>query len=58
MRKDKDFKIKTSSTARKSAIFEKDMKEIAKGIFSYNPKTDPNDPLFGKASKKEAGKRK
>lgn len=25
---------------------EEDMKRIAKGIFSYNPKTDPNDPLF------------
>lgn len=38
--------------------FEKDMKKIAKGIFGYNPKTDPNDPLFGKASRKEAEKRK
>lgn len=22
------------------------MKRIAKGVFSYNPKTDPNDPLL------------
>ena len=27
---------------------EEDMKGIAKGIFSYNPKTDPRDPLFKK----------
>lgn len=27
---------------------EEDMKGIAKGIFSYNPKTDPRDPLFRK----------
>lgn len=33
-----------------------DMKKIAKGVFGYNPKTDPNDPLFDKASKSEAKK--
>ena len=27
---------------------EEDMKGMAKGIFSYNPKTDPRDPLFRK----------
>ena len=29
------------------------MKNIAKGIFSYNPKTDPNDPLFEENDKKK-----
>ena len=30
-----------------------EMKNIAKGIFSYNPKTDPNDPLFEENDKKK-----
>ena len=37
---------------------EEDMKRIAKGIFSYNPKTDPNDPLFDKTTSKKGGNEK
>ena len=40
---------------------EEDMKGIAKGIFSYNPKIDPRDPLFRKTlswSVKKEGKGK
>lgn len=36
----------------------KDMKRIAKSIFSYNPKTDPNDPLFDKTTSKKGGNEK
>lgn len=48
MKKNKKFTISTTTTIRSSKIgkLEKDMKRIAKGVFSYNPKTDPNDPLF------------
>lgn len=50
MKKNKKFTISTTTTIRssKSGKLEKDMKRIAKGVFSYNPKTDPNDPLFDK----------
>lgn len=52
MKKRKGFEIKTNHSF-KAIKLEKDMKKIAKGIFGYNPKTDPNDPLFGKVSQKE-----
>lgn len=57
MKKNKNFTISTLSSVRssKSEKFEKDMKKIAKGVFSYNPKTDPNDPLFDKTTHKMGG---
>lgn len=41
MKKNKKFTISTTTTIRssKSGKLEKDMKRIAKSIFSYNPKT-------------------
>lgn len=55
MKKNKKFTISTTTTIRSSKIgkLEKDMKRIAKGVFSYNPKTDPNDPLFDKTTSKK-----
>ena len=55
MTKNKKFTISTTTTIRSSKIgkLEKDMKRIAKGVFSYNPKTDPNDPLFDKTTSKK-----
>lgn len=55
MKKNKKFTISTTTTIRssKSGKLEKDMKRIAKSIFSYNPKTDPNDPLFDKTASKK-----
>lgn len=60
MKKNKKFTISTTTTIRssKSGKLEKDMKRIAKGIFSYNPKTDPNDPLFDKTTSKKGGNEK
>ena len=57
MKKNKKFTISTTTTIRssKSGKLEKDMKRIAKSIFSYNPKTDPNDPLFDKTTSKKGG---
>ena len=55
MKKNKKFTISTTTTIRSRKIgkLEKDMKRIAKGVFSYNPKTDPNDPLFDKTTSKK-----
>ncbi|MEQ3157403.1 hypothetical protein [Parabacteroides merdae] len=60
MKKNKKFTISTTTTIRssKSGKLEKDMKRIAKSIFSYNPKTDPNDPLFDKTTSKKGGNEK
>lgn len=56
MKKKKKFIISTTTTRdSKSGKFEKDMKKIAKSIFSYNPKTDPNDPLFDRTTSKAGG---
>lgn len=60
MKKNKKFTISTSTLVKacRSEKFEKDMKKIAKSIFSYNPKTDPNDPLFNKTISKKDGNEK
>ena len=54
--KKKYIEIKTDKNISPSRIFKGDMRKIAKGIFGYNPKTDPRDPLFGKNSQKEKGR--
>ena len=49
---DKGWNYNPKNKNNHSSI-EKEMKNIAKGIFSYNPKTDPNDPLFEESDKKK-----
>ena len=60
MKKNKKFTISASIPVRssKSDKLEKNMKRRAKSIFSYNPKTDPNDPLFDKTTSKKGGNEK